>query len=168
MATTNLTRPSNPISSELLEPLGVSLGLLPVHPRVSMASGITNGNLLQPLLTPIHTTFDPLVKEVFIIKGKSMLDARFVKKSPRARGLPAYVTTTVEACTVLWKVGSSGNLTRVGKIQWNSEASDAHDPWRGVIVRYNRTDYPADAFGRRSKALLGKRSEVPSFIHVPI
>jgi hypothetical protein len=127
-----------------------------------MASGITNSNLLQPVLAPIHTTFDPLVKEVFIIKGKSMLDAIFTKKNARARGLPAYITTTVEACTVLWKVGSSvGNLTRVGKIQWNSETSDAHDPWKGVIVRYNRTDHPADAFGRRSKTLLGKRSEAP-------
>jgi hypothetical protein len=133
-----------------------------------MASGITNSNLLQPVLVPIHTTFDPLVKDVFMIKGKSMLDAIFTKKSPRARGLPAYVTTTVEACTVLWKVGSSGNLTRVGKIQWNSETSDADDPWKGVIVRYNRTDYPADAFGRRSKALLGKRSDAPFSMHAHI
>jgi hypothetical protein len=123
-----------------------------------MASGITDSNLLPSVLTPIHTTFDPLVKEVYIIKGKSMLNAIFTRKSPRARGLPAYVTTTAEACTVLWKVGSSGNLTRVGKVQWNSEATDARDPWRGVTVRYNRTDHSADAFGRRSRALLGKRS----------
>jgi len=127
-----------------------------------MASGITNSNLLQPVLAPVHITFDPLVKEVYYIKGKSMLDAIFTKKTPRARGIPAYVTTTAEAATVLWKVGSAGNLIRIANIQWNSAMSEATDPWKGVTVRYNRTDHPAEAFGRRSKTSLVRRSEDPS------
>ncbi|KIM29731.1 hypothetical protein M408DRAFT_106710 [Serendipita vermifera MAFF 305830] len=122
-----------------------------------MSSGIRTSNSLQPGLVPIHTTFDPVVKVVYAIKGKSMLDAIFMKKSTRARVLPAYVTTTVDATTIIHSVGSSGALTRVAKIAWVSETSDPRDPWKGVIVRYNRIDYPADAFGRRSKAMLGKR-----------
>jgi hypothetical protein len=68
----------------------------------------------------ISTTYIPPANDILVIKGVSILDAIFIK---RCRGKPAYITTTSDSSTVLWKVGPAGELQEIAKILWEAKSS---------------------------------------------
>jgi hypothetical protein len=113
----------------------------------------------------IPPTYNPQAKDVLVIKGTSMLDAIFIKKS---RGKPAYITTTSDSSTTLWQVGPAGELHEAAKILWETRSSAvARNANEGagpstvagtsIIVSRGGQDEDADVYGQRSKGIFSRR-----------
>ncbi|KAG8776026.1 hypothetical protein FRC16_004640 [Serendipita sp. 398] len=116
-----------------------------------MASVVANASLGRPVLQPIRATFDPFGKDVFVIKGKSMLDAVFIRRARLDLRRPEYITTTLDSTTVLWRVSHRGHLHRLAEFCWESGVSTSRKRLKrdGMVIRRDGVDHPAEFYGSR-------------------
>ncbi|KAG8814082.1 hypothetical protein FRC18_002172 [Serendipita sp. 400] len=92
-----------------------------------------------------------VANDVFIIKGKSMLDAVFIRRARLDLRRPEYITTTLDSTTVLWRVSHRGYLHRLAEFCWESSVSTSQERSKrdGMVIRRDGVDHPAEFYGRR-------------------